>query len=648
MLHTPKKRFGDNVDIKIFKYPELLTAALKCRPPDIIGFANYCWNDALNEFFCEKVKSISKSIITLKGGPQFPLKNLDRVEYLKERPFTDFYIPKEGEASFVDFLEAYFQQGSENLKKDSISGTVFLDKNQEMVSGKENSRIEVLDDIPSPYLNGMFDEFFDGKLSPTIETNRGCPFACNFCNLGYSFYTKMKFFSFERVAAELHYIGSKAQKKEMTFLLLADNNFGMFDSDFKIAKELKRCQQLYNWPLSLMMTTGKNKIEKISKVMGLLKDTISVSLSLQSSDPKVLDEIKRENISQDVYFSLSEDLKKEGKKSQAELICPLPQETFSSYKKGVQYLVNSKVDRVSSHQLILSYGTDYDSQAYLDLFKYKAYYRAVPNCFGIYDGQFIVEPERIGVATSTFSEEDYLNSRLLALWVELAHNHNLFGMISKYGLSLELEPFDLVLACFDNCLKSDGKIKEACLSFLEETKGELFIEKSDLSNFYSNKEHQKKLYAGEIGRNVLYTNYAQFIHNLAEEVINFMVSCLKALMLEKGISISLEELEELTLFNSLKLKGMFSPKAKVVESGKFNFNLVKWYKSPPSLLKDYKFPESKTIYFFFNETQMYEREDNFRRHGADALGNGRIIAKVHQVDKFLRQSEFYTNEQCTS
>ncbi len=89
-----KKRFGDNVDIKIFKYPELLNAALNADPPDIIGFANYCWNDALNEFFCEKVKSISKSIITLKGGPSFPLKDLDRVEYWRERPFTDFYITK--------------------------------------------------------------------------------------------------------------------------------------------------------------------------------------------------------------------------------------------------------------------------------------------------------------------------------------------------------------------------------------------------------------------------------------------------------------------------------------------------------------------------------------------------------------------------
>jgi hypothetical protein len=347
-------------------------------------------------------------------------------------------------------------------------------------------------------------------------------------------------------------------------------------------------------------------------------------------------------------MSISSDLKKDGKKSQAELICPLPRETFLSYKEGIELLVNSKINRVSTHQLILSYGTDYDSQEYLDLYKYKAYYRPVANCFGTYDGQFIVEPERIGVATSTFSEEEYMDSRLLCLWVELVHNHDLFGMISQYGLQLGLKPFDLVFACFENCLQSKGKIKEACLNFLEETKGELFKDKSDVSEFYSREENKKKLYAGEGGRNTLFSNYAIFLHSLAGEVISFMVSCLKKLILEKGISIPLEELDELILFNSLKLKGIFTSNAKKVESDNFNFNFIEWCKNLSSPLKEFKLPEPQTIYFFFDEAQVYEREDNFRRHGTDTLGLGRIIAKVHHVDKFLRQSDFHVYESLAS
>ena len=53
-------------------------------------------------------------------------------------------------------------------------------------------RIKDLDEIPSPYLNGMMDKFFDGKLTPFLETNRGCPFTCSFCHTGSDYFHKLK------------------------------------------------------------------------------------------------------------------------------------------------------------------------------------------------------------------------------------------------------------------------------------------------------------------------------------------------------------------------------------------------------------------------------------------------------------------------
>ena len=53
------------------------------------------------------------------------------------------------------------------------------------------------------------DKFFDGKLSPMLETNRGCPFTCTYCHEGHSLITKVNYFSIERVFAELDYIASK-------------------------------------------------------------------------------------------------------------------------------------------------------------------------------------------------------------------------------------------------------------------------------------------------------------------------------------------------------------------------------------------------------------------------------------------------------
>ena len=61
--------------------------------------------------------------------------------------------------------------------------------------GKHLDRIKDLDEIPSPYLNGMLDKFFDGKLTPFIETNRGCPFTCSFCHTGNDYFHKLNKFS---------------------------------------------------------------------------------------------------------------------------------------------------------------------------------------------------------------------------------------------------------------------------------------------------------------------------------------------------------------------------------------------------------------------------------------------------------------------
>ena len=88
-----------------------------------------------------------------------------------------------------------------------------------MADGQPNisssvERIKDLTEIPSPYLEGKLDEFFDGKLQPTIQTTRGCPFACTFCVEG----TQIIIQKFIVTAKKKHnpsytHIGSKMQDR---------------------------------------------------------------------------------------------------------------------------------------------------------------------------------------------------------------------------------------------------------------------------------------------------------------------------------------------------------------------------------------------------------------------------------------------------
>ena len=70
-----------------------------------------------------------------------------------------------------------------------------------MVSGKLLPRMVNLDRIPSPYLIGMMDKFFDEYLTPMIQTARGCPYSCTFCHDGLPYMTKYQRFSIDRITS---------------------------------------------------------------------------------------------------------------------------------------------------------------------------------------------------------------------------------------------------------------------------------------------------------------------------------------------------------------------------------------------------------------------------------------------------------------
>ena len=73
--------------------------------------------------------------------------------------------------------------------------------------------------------------FLMERLTPFIETNRGCPFKCSFCHTGADYFHKLNKFSEDRVKAEIEYIGKKAGALGITNLHLADVNFGMYPQD---------------------------------------------------------------------------------------------------------------------------------------------------------------------------------------------------------------------------------------------------------------------------------------------------------------------------------------------------------------------------------------------------------------------------------
>ena len=87
-------------------------------------------------------------------------------------------MPTEGEETFTQILEQ-IQQGDTPL------------------SVYQGARLNDLE-IPSPMLSGVFDDIIknnpDYVFNITLETNRGCPFQCTFCDWGSLTYAKIRKF----------------------------------------------------------------------------------------------------------------------------------------------------------------------------------------------------------------------------------------------------------------------------------------------------------------------------------------------------------------------------------------------------------------------------------------------------------------------
>ena len=165
-----KRHLEAAIDIRLFKYPTKFERYLSETTPTIACFSNYMWNERLQLEFALRIKSNHPKVITVFGGPNYPSDLSKQQGYLRQHREIDFYVAGEGEHSFVELFRALEAVGFDGarLKSDlvQISNVHYL-SDDKFVSGDLLPRIRDIDaSLPSPYLSGMLDEFFDDTLTP--------------------------------------------------------------------------------------------------------------------------------------------------------------------------------------------------------------------------------------------------------------------------------------------------------------------------------------------------------------------------------------------------------------------------------------------------------------------------------------------------
>lgn len=642
-----KKTFGESIEIKLFKYPDKFLKALKEDLPDIVGSSNYVWNSFLSEWACRKAKQIHPNVLTVQGGPNFPFDNVaDQIDLLQNRPHTDIYVKLEGEVAFSKILEKFLSSGPQGVLTAPIPGCVYLDPKapSSLVAGPDVPRLQDLDEIPSPYTNHLMDEFFDGILSPIIQTTRGCPFTCDFCNSAASYYNKIRVFSTETVFAEVDYIADRATAVENStgrgsgMLSIGDDNFGMYPRDKEVSRHIAQKNTHLGWPRYMYAATGKNRVERVSDAISFLSKVLVQSFSLQSSNPETLEAIGRANMKLVSYAHLSKAASDKGLLPNCELIIPLPYETLQSYYEGIRNIIEIGNMKITTFTLQMNYGTVYRDKEFKRKHGYKEKYRLVPRDFGEYDGEKIFEPEMVASSTKYMSFEDYLDIRCFTFYVETFYDRMCEGFI-KFVLEMGLSRYDYMATLRDEFKQAPESLKKVRESFINETIFELKDSEEALFEFYSKPENFEKLKKGLIGGNVVFKHKAMAVGDCVEDVVCFVAHCVKTLLLKSKHAEDLEfheMLECIKRASYCKIKDVLSRNySKDTYLYEGAFDVQQWSEDKKNRPLVYFKKPTKT-FFSFTEPVRNFRNKVFDQYGDSISARTSILAKFTRIDRFFR------------
>jgi hypothetical protein len=299
------------------------------------------------------------------------------------------------------------------------------------VDGGRRVRRRDLDTIPSPHLGGWLDPFIRNGYAPVIETNRGCPFSCTYCNWGSATVSKVNRFSLDRVMEELEYIAERVRDNDN--LTVADANFGILKRDLEIAEKIESLWQRHGYPAHIQLWYTKNSSRRTIDIGRVLGKKVRFLLAIQSLNEEVLANIKRDNIKLKTYEELTVYAREKSLLTASDIIVGLPGEDLPSVKMNMETLHRRGVEKVDVFSLMLIPGTELYSQESRDRFGMKVMHRLAQGCIIDVDGEVIAETEELVVENNTLSFEDFLILNMYSALSVFWHHSGMGDVISNFA-----------------------------------------------------------------------------------------------------------------------------------------------------------------------------------------------------------------------
>jgi tRNA A37 methylthiotransferase MiaB len=392
----------------------------------VVAFSTYVWNHQYNYTLARMVKELNPDCLIVFGGPEPAVTDPD---IFRKEPYMDLVICFEGEITFREILRNF-----ENKRWEDIPG-LLINRGGEAVKTPDAKRIETLGEVPSPYLTGIFDQIMadnpDVEWNGTLETNRGCPFACTFCDWGSLTYNKVKHFGLERVFDELEWMA----KHRCGFISITDANFGMFpERDNMIADKIIEVQEKYGYPKTFSVAWAKNQKKEVVDIVKKLLDAPGfnqgLTLSVQSLDVDVLENIRRKNMEMNKLEEVFELCEQRNIPTYTELILGLPGESLTTWKDNFWRLF-----RMGNHTGLTVFQAQLLENAEMNLLQKKLFQiksaRVTDYFSGSYSNEHIEEGIDIITATKDLPDEIMLDAEVFSWYINTFHINGVSTLLSR-------------------------------------------------------------------------------------------------------------------------------------------------------------------------------------------------------------------------
>ncbi len=444
----------------IYTHEPINQAVCKMENPFVAAFSCSVWNYEYNKVLARRLKEAYPDVIIIFGGHNV----LRDFETFDECPEADILIYREGEEAFRQVVLSLLENGSL-----SDIANIAYKKDGKYFKTKEEAFC--MSEYPSPYLNGIFDSIADGRtnFSAILETNRGCPFQCSFCDWG-ALGSRVRLFPMERIKAEMDWIA----EHKIEYVYCADGNFGLFDRDEEIAEYIISLKMATGYPKNFRVCFTKNRTEFVKKICmrfnkyGLDK---AQTLSFQSLSPVTLENIGRKNISLEHFRELMNEYSRCGISTSSELILGLPGETKESFTRGICDLLE-----YGQHKAIQVYTCDLlpnsemGSPEYVEKFGIKTVKTpfSQAHCSAPEQNE-VREYNTTVIQTDSLSTDDWIYCVVFSCLVQAFHNIGFFRAVALYLRNeLNISYYDIYSGIAEFSAENENSACNAVYSLITE------------------------------------------------------------------------------------------------------------------------------------------------------------------------------------